>query len=149
MFSIKLDSKSKRNLKALSNKELMMSHIHKGIKKGFQDMGKDNQRNARRLIFNPPKTGRLYKWRGGIHQASAPGENPANMTGTLARSVNFKAREIELEFGYQAYYGKFLEKGTKKMEPRPLLQEIASRASAVGVNYFEWRIKKNLNSIFR
>lgn len=68
-----------------------------------------------------PKSGRVYRRRGVTHQASAPGEAPAIDTGRLAQSasvipdpanhgalVNFSDRKALM-----------LEKGTRKMAPRP------------------------------
>ena len=43
--------------------------------------------NALNKILTGPKTGRLYKRRSVVHQASAPGEAPANDRGRLAQSA--------------------------------------------------------------
>ncbi len=41
-------------------------------------------------IRGGPATGRIYNFRGRKHQASAPGEYPANRTGDLAGSIKSK-----------------------------------------------------------
>ena len=81
------------------------------------------------MIRNGPRTGRVYTFRGRKHQASAPGEVPANRTGKLAKSVRYEATgHHTLKFGEDAEYAGWLENGTHnkgggiKMAPRPHLQ---------------------------
>lgn len=77
----------------------------------------------RYIIRNGPRTGRVYTIRGRKHQASAPGEAPANRTGRLAKSVDYIATgHHTLQVGEKAEYAGWLENGTKKMAPRPHLQ---------------------------
>jgi len=96
------------------------------IKRAFFTFGNDLVRETRRLITEPPKTGRIYRIRrrGRIvnHRASAPGEAPANLSGRLRRSTNFKVRgSLQMEIGENTPYAGFLELGTKKMAARPHL----------------------------
>ena len=81
------------------------------------------------MIRNGPRTGRVYTFRGRKHQASAPGEVPANRTGKLAKSVRYEATAHHtLKFGEDAEYAGWLENGTHnkgggiKMAPRPHLR---------------------------
>lgn len=85
--------------------------------------------------FAGPKSGRIYRRSHEtrrrssgnpfrrlelIHRASAPGEAPANDTGSLARSfkMRFPSQFLgELEIG--AAYAEFLELGTGRMAARP------------------------------
>lgn len=76
--------------------------------------------NMIRRIMRDAKSGRVY----GNHQASAPGEAPANDTGALVRSIRVehtpgsgKARVV-----VGSAVGKMLELGTKKMAPRPFMR---------------------------
>ena len=84
-----------------------------GIRRGLLDVGPEIEREIVRLIESPPKTGRLYLIGGRIHRASAWGESPATLTGTLADSVGFSVTSpTQLVMGYQANvapYGKWLE----------------------------------------
>lgn len=75
------------------------------------------QREAKRLVGEknyPP--------------ASIPGEAPAMRTGTLRRSIDQETerRPLRNEFvgivGTNLNYGKYLELGTAKLEPRPYLR---------------------------
>ena len=87
-----------------------------------------------------PKSGRFYVYRKRAHRASAPGESPAVMSGRLIGSVGYKANFFNrLEVGAGSndiIYAKFLEKGTKRMRPRPYL-----------ANFFEENTK-NMHETF-
>jgi hypothetical protein len=90
----------------------------------LQEIGRENVRHLRRLIKDPPNTGRIYNRPGNMgrrHQASAPGEAPADQTGRLRKSVSYRVRgskmfggSLVMEFGETAPYGIFLERGTKQ-----------------------------------
>ncbi len=101
------------------------------------------QSSARMAVMKGPKTGVQYgaladikkvnfKLKGAkaaakrIHQASAPGEAPANDTGNLARSITVLAAEIVngLPTAYvkaSAPYAFALEHGTRTIAPRPFM----------------------------
>lgn len=99
-------------------------------------------------IMKGPKSGEVYhrksrgkrsKSKGVSHQASAPGEAPANDTGNLARSINVVAglegvtstSVVEVRTDYASA----LEFGTRHMEPRPFanpaLNENKAEISAI------------------
>lgn len=99
-----------------------------GIRRGLLDVGPEIEREVVRLIKSPPKTGKLYKIGGRIHQASAPGEAPADLTGELADSVGFTVSSpTQLIIGDRAPHGKWMEEGTddKRILPRPHLKPAA------------------------
>lgn len=84
------------------------------------------------MIRNGPRTGRVYTFRGRKHQASAPGEVPANRTGKLANSVRYEATAHHtLVFGEDAEYAGWLENGTKKMGARPHLRVAVNEMQTV------------------
>lgn len=56
-----------------------------------------------------------------VHQASAPGEPPKTDTGGLASSIAIVLGTNEARVGTGLTYGKYLEFGTTRMEPRPWL----------------------------
>lgn len=117
----------------------------RAIKRALYDVGKDMYAEARRLIKEGPKTGRKYKIRGmRAHTASAPGQAPANWTGKLRKSVGFKVRRDEVEYGYKIYYGKFLEDGTDRMAPRPGLEMTYKNKLGNIINHFNLRFKEQL-----
>lgn len=79
------------------------------------------ENRAVHLIMSPPKTGRIYRRRGIEHQASAPGEAPASDTGTLVnmRRIELLPEELAAKLIFSAKHAPFLERGTRRMEPRP------------------------------
>lgn len=99
-----------------------LEHFQTGIRRGLLRVGRENVRHARKLVRDKNKNGRIYSFKGKPHQASAPGEAPANMSGTLQKTMKYIVRgHQQMEFGDQALYGKFLEDGTVKMAARPHL----------------------------
>jgi hypothetical protein len=70
---------------------------------------------TRTEIVNGPKSGHIY----GDHQASAPGEYTAFLSGEHLRSVDYAVQgPRQFEFGAGADYSVFLETGTRKLVPR-------------------------------
>lgn len=82
---------------------------------------------AKQSIQRGVKSGRIYKRRSIVHQASAPGEPPASDTGFLVSNITKTAveksgTELSISVESKAPYSKFLEFGTRKMSARPFLQ---------------------------
>ena len=79
------------------------------------------QSKAQQSILAGGKSGRVYGKR--KHRASAPGEPPANDTGTLVRGITITpgADPMSYVVDSTANYAEFLELGTSKMAPRPYL----------------------------
>lgn len=159
MFEIKIDPK---NLKAIISIENLSNASARGIRQAFYFIGKDLVAEANKLILEKPKHGRLYKIkrlkRIKLHRASAPGETPANLTGSLRKSIDFDViGKEELQFGSKeiflnrkgmppgVIYGGYLEKGTKKMEPRPYLITSIKNKEAAIQTHFEREIKRSLS----
>lgn len=85
-------------------------------------------------IMTGPKTGRLYRRRSVVHQASAPGEPPASDTGRLAKSgrVEFDHNELQGKVIFSTEYAEGLEFGTERVDPRPFLRpSLSENADAV------------------
>lgn len=86
-----------------------------------------------------PKSGRIYRRRGGSHQASAPGEFPARDSGAHLATVGHKVGPAEVTVGSGMFYAKFLRNGTRKMAKRKMSQDALSNAVAkdtVGIGRF-------------
>ncbi|WP_424139896.1 HK97 gp10 family phage protein [Roseomonas chloroacetimidivorans] len=96
----------------------------KNLRKTLRQAGNEVAKAARALIRSSAGTGRTYygtggssQYRGGYksmrYQASAPGEAPVNVTGTLARSI--KVRPFKSGEGVAvrdtAFYALFLQAG--------------------------------------
>jgi hypothetical protein len=118
-FRVRADTRNRRVEARLRGVDRLS---HEAIREAYYLIGNDLVDEARRLIQEPPKTGRLYRIRGSRHRASARGEAPANLTGLLKRSVGYRIRSNqELLFGAGTEYAPFLENGTQKIQPRPFL----------------------------
>ena len=79
--------------------------------------------NRRGRKYNVPGTKKKYT-------ASAPGEAPARRTGALATDYKPKVKGFIGIVGSMLLYALMLEKGTKKMAPRPHLGKAFSMSKA-------------------
>lgn len=99
----------------------------RGVRQAWFVSGRLLVNQVRKDIIHKPKSGKLYRIRRGRrlvnHQASAPGETPANRSGVYRRSMGFQIQGWRrMEFGSRsgsAHYARYLEAGTSRMRPRP------------------------------
>jgi len=101
-----------------------------GGMRGLTFAGKMLRKETQKQIRDrSQKSGKLYKYKSRYIRASAPGEYPANRSGNLARSIGFDVNGFNLYFGARnpAFYAKFLDKGTRKMRPRPFLDRTVQK----------------------
>lgn len=79
-----------------------------------------------------------------LHQASAPGEVPANDRGMLASSIDVDVdpRQFNLVLSAGAPYANELEHGTKNMLPRPFLRPALTRWRKRVVNAIHDALKR-------
>lgn len=144
------------NERVFAQVTLLQSLTRTSIRQAFYAIGKDLKDTSQELILSGPKTGRIYKKSAKIftiknaqggsyrystgvrnnHQASAPGQAPANLSGNLRKSIGYDIRGGEqLEFGSRnmvpmggkadqnvAAYARRLELGDSKMGARPYLR---------------------------
>lgn len=85
-------------------------------------------------ILQPPKSGRIYKRNTVSHQASAPGESPANDTGRLAGSVTttYDIPNITGYINVSTAYAAALEYGTARVAARPYARvSLAEKAEEI------------------
>lgn len=87
-------------------------------------------------------SGQIYYRRRGTHQASAPGEFPANDTGNLLASLRQNITATEATIGTNVFYAKFLREGTRKMARRKMsdnaMQEGAAKARPSFKGWVAW-----------
>jgi len=101
-----------------------LKQIHDlNIRNAFAEYGKDVKGKLFETITTGSRTGRVYRFRGAEHIASAPGEPPANRGGRLAGSFKYKTRQIELIIYSGLNYAFFLEEGTVRMKPRSYFEK--------------------------
>lgn len=136
------------------------------IRKAFYFIGKDLVKDSNKLILEKPKHGKLYRIKRNkitrLHRASAPGEPPANFSGSLRQSIDFDVVGADrMQFGVKekfqnrkgtpggVKYGKYLELGTNKMDERPyLLPTIKSNYRNIR-KHFETQIKRGLTQGYK
>lgn len=142
MIKVKINHKSRQ---ILMNIQKSMDGHKKGLRNGLYEIGRENVKLTRKFITAKNKTGRIYIIGGRRHQASAPGESPANLTGQLRRSVNYVVRgSSQMEFGDEILYGKFLEQGTSKMLPRPHLIRTVNARGQKNVTVLQRNIDREI-----
>lgn len=133
--------------------------IRQAAMRGVTAAVEDIRTEAVRLIEETPKTGRLYYREGisqtsksgksfsGGHRASAPGEPPASDSGRLVGSITVEMMPERLagQVGPRVDYGKYLEFGTQRMEPRPFMRPaLANKLDAI-----EERIKDEILAVLK
>jgi hypothetical protein len=151
--TIKVTEKTRKVLISLQG----VGESHKeGLRNALHDIGDMVADEAAILIKAGPKTGKVY----GLHQASAPGEAPADRTGRLAKSLRYIVHNHEkMVVGAQAPYAGYLEKGTRGREedsssgryggikPRPFLAKAVHNTNRDAVNAIldniKWAINKD------
>ena len=102
--------------KALPGKTYEKDRTFQAILEANRYLGQYITQDIKREIRSGAKTGKVYAYdRNGVrvlHQASAKGETPANLTGKLAASINFTIKDRRLQFGskrgHRATYAKKL-----------------------------------------
>lgn len=101
------------------------------------DYGSRITNDLHRVITTGTRTGRVYTIRGRQHQSSAAGEPPANLSGKLSKSFEYKVTGAkQMIVGSTAFsnrgapYPLFLDQGTSKMQPRPFF-EITNKNSSM------------------
>lgn len=116
--------------------------FEQGINQGLHQAGFNLVKTFRDGIQRQAKTGRIYsigakgRRRGRKrHQASAPGEYPAILSGDYLKAIDFNVRgSSELEFGNADEKAVVLELGSKNMAPRSaLLQSVDARSKDIDV----------------
>ena len=106
------------------NEAAVLNTIRQAVMRGVVGGTEKVRNEALRLIMQTAKTGRLYRTRGVVHRASAPGESPASDTGRLANSITtaYDATKLSGMVSANTVYAPYLEYGTMKMEPRPFMR---------------------------
>jgi hypothetical protein len=141
MINIRSDHKNKKVFITIDQGREM----HKrGIRWGLYEIGRENVKHTRKLILDKNKNGKLYFIKGRIHQASAPGEAPANLSGKLQKSVDYNVHgSDQMEFGDKIFYGRFLQDGTVKIEPRGHLDKTVKAREKDTINILETSLQKD------
>ncbi len=148
---IKEDPRNKKAYRSINNID---ENTRRGMRQAFFQYGNDLIKTANRQILEKPKGGRVYRVRRGKrkfrHRASAPGESPANLSGNYRKSIGYKIRgSSQMIFGAgsaKVPYAVWLERGTRRMKPRPGLGNAVRATERNGVKYFSTNIERNLET---
>lgn len=138
------NKRSKRVLVKFNKHE----ELHKqGIENALEDLGDIVGRENERIITTGARTGRLYRFNGRDHRASAPGQAPANRTGRLHKSYTYEAHGWQtMTIGEEADYAGFLENGTRRMAPRPHLIVAINATAAQAIELMYAQAIKRIHS---
>jgi len=101
-------------------------NFRKGCIKGYRRSGILVRDRIRKLIKDPPKSGIKYPRL--PNRSSSAGEAPADQSGALRKSVQYKVWRYDLmQVGTTLSYGNLLENGTYKMKKRPYVSTAGSQ----------------------
>jgi len=116
-MGVKIDPKSK---KVLVRIEKLDKQIPRNLRRGLYFVGKKLKETASKNILKRGRSGRVYKYKGRRHISSSPGESWANRSGEARRGLIYKVSSpTKLIFGNTVEHAKFMEFGTKTIQPRP------------------------------
>lgn len=125
------------------NADFSSEKVRKGITDGLMAIALMAQGEAQKSILKGPKTGKIYKRGKKMHQASAPGEAPANDFGFLASQINCDVDEKNMvaNLHSSAPYSASLEYGTRHIAARPFLRpavdKIKQQAEGIIIAYIK------------
>jgi len=146
-----------RNKKAFIAIEELEKRTERGLRQGFFELGDDLNTELSKQMLAKNKRGRVYvrRIRGGTrrrHKSSAPGQTPANRTGTMRRARGYQLfGSDQLEWGIRsgkgADYAKFLESGTGRMSARPGLRNTVRATQRNAHNDFSKNIERELTKL--
>jgi hypothetical protein len=116
----------------------------RALKNALHEIGGEVKKETQRLIKTGQRTGRVYRFRGRDHTASAPGEAPANRSGRLAQSTKFRTKNHqEMTVGQEAEYAGFLKEGRGKLKgPRDILVKAVHNKAQDTVNSILEHVKR-------
>ena len=97
------------------------ANIRAANKRNLEAAGRAVHTEIQRVLRRGGRSGHSYYVPGTQtrYTASAPGEAPANVTGTLAGSYEYQASDTRAVIGTSDKRGPMLEYGTQYIEPRP------------------------------
>jgi len=146
-----------RNKRAFIAIEDLEKRTQRGIRQGFFEVGDDLNNELSKQMLAKNKRGKVYvkRIRGGArrrHKSSAPGQTPANQTGTMRKARGYQiSGSDQLEWGIRsgkgAEHAEFLESGTSKMSARPGLRNTVRATQKNAHNDFSSNIERELTKL--
>lgn len=115
-----------------------LDQAHRTLKASIDsESNKFGDRSVKQLrkAMKSRKTGKVYRIGGRNHRASASGEAPAYLTGTLYKGTTYdiseRGKSTRLNVGYTTPYGRWLEGGTSKMGARPNIVHLMGNSESL------------------
>ena len=151
---------SEESKKKLNNTKLFAEAVIAGTILAAYEIGSETTKEQRRLITSGKKTGRVYNvninGRRIRHQASAPGQPPANLSGNLQRNAYYKVKGWnQVIIGNDAVskknapYPVFLEYGTSRMAARPFVNKAIHNKEIQNIRSLEFHIASEIDKRVR
>ncbi|WP_337187593.1 HK97-gp10 family putative phage morphogenesis protein [Phenylobacterium sp.] len=130
-FSVKIEGLEKLDMAARHVQQNVQAELKKALYVSAQKVDAE----AKKSIVSGQKSGRIYRRRSVLHQASAPGQAPASDTGRLVNSITSGLNPGKLESFVVAgrglvKYARMLEHGTIKMAARPFMFPALEKSKA-------------------
>ena len=102
----------------------LLAEVEKGVREGLIETGMRLVEDIRKSMI--PGTGKTYKWKGGSHTSSEPGQPPSPLTYRLHDSISYATT-----FGDKSGVGARAEDGDAIKEPK---RAMGGYAVSVGSN---------------
>lgn len=134
---------------ALAKFDSSSRRVRAAVVVALEESGRIVQAEAQRSILDGPKSGRVYQKYNPrrSHQASAPGQPPANDLGWLASNIVVDRADIlfgRIIIASLAAYSKALEYGTKHIKPRSFMRRALGRTRAAVQRAFVLAMRRQL-----
>lgn len=148
MFAIKVDPANEATFEQIADSR---NAIKQGIRVAHYQNGRLLVKTIRANINRKDKTGKIRiirpRGRRRRHQASAPGQTAANITGAYRESIDFQPRGWRtMEFGSRVEHGEFLERGTSKMKSRPGLRIAIDQTEGRRLSTYNKEVRRKIES---
>lgn len=116
-------------VKFRSNARHVKSDLRGGLRENVDAAAEHLRGAVMKKLLRGTRSGATYRVPGGVratYTASAPGEPPANRTGTLGNSFRAISRGNNRSLvGSSLVYARHLEIGTRRIKPRPYFRVTA------------------------
>ena len=138
MVKFEQTSEGKRATISISN---MCDKFRSACRDGLYEAGRIAKDTASQGMLYSKKSGRFYKYKRVLKQASAPGEYSANRSGTGRKSIDFQVEGFRrMVFGAGVLYMKWQEDGTVNMGARENLGQAVRQSSQEVLTYLKRRL---------
>jgi len=116
----------------------------RALYRAWHDVGDEVRVEVARLIVTGKRSGRIYTYKGKPHQASKAGEPPANRSGKLAKSVDYRVRHYkEMRLGESVEHAK-MEDNWGRIKARPHIIKAIKNKAQDTVNIIQFALNREI-----